>query len=277
MAILSKNNDIVVSKETNEYLDNIELERQRKIDEEQRRWYEMKLRMLGDAMKQEYPSTPKEAFESANEGLWYGPTITKIRAQGAICNVPYDEFEKVHTSWDIGIHDSTSIWCFQLGKGGQVRVINYYENWNERPDHYCDWLNKQKYRFGRHIFPHDGLKRDNNMVTYVDLCKKLLDGRFVVLPREQVGVFDGVNLVRSTLGRCVFDEKNCQKGLEHLEAYKKEWDDRLGCYKNTPLHDLHSHCADSMRYLCVGLQGMEASLHGSAENDLKAVNRYYGL
>ena len=35
--------EIIVSKETNEYLDQIEIERQRKIDEEQRRWYEMKL------------------------------------------------------------------------------------------------------------------------------------------------------------------------------------------------------------------------------------------
>src|SRR5690348_2484062 len=51
---------IIVSKETQEYLDYIEIERQRKLDEDQRRWYEMKQRMLGDAMKQEYPSTPKE-------------------------------------------------------------------------------------------------------------------------------------------------------------------------------------------------------------------------
>ena len=61
--------NIIISKDTNDYLDRIERERQRKIDEEQRRWYEMKLRLLGDSMKQEYPSNPEEAFESANEGL----------------------------------------------------------------------------------------------------------------------------------------------------------------------------------------------------------------
>ena len=83
--------NIIVSKETNEYLDRIEIERQRKIDEEQRRWYEMKQRMLGDSMKQEYPSTSAEAFESANEGLYYGAQMSKIRANGNICRVPYDE------------------------------------------------------------------------------------------------------------------------------------------------------------------------------------------
>ena len=83
--------EITVSKETNEYLDRIELERQRKIDEEQRRWYEMKQKMLGDNIKQEYPSTPKEAFESANEGLYYGAQLAKLRSSGSLCRVPYDD------------------------------------------------------------------------------------------------------------------------------------------------------------------------------------------
>lgn len=271
------NNQMFVSKETNEYLDQIEIERKRKIDEEQRRWYEMKQRMLGDSIKQEYPSTPKEAFESANEGTYYGAAISKLRADGAMCKVPYDNVDQVHTAWDLGVHDYTSIWCFQLGKGGQVRVINFYENWNEGLDYYCDWINKQKYRLGRHIFPHDGLKRDSNMVTAVDHCKKLLDGRFVVLPADEVGVYDGINLVRATLGRCVFDEQKCSKGIQHLESYRKIWDDRLGCFKNSPMHDIHSHCADSMRYLCVGLKGMERKEGKGPDEDMKAINRYYGL
>ena len=105
---------IIVSKETNEYLDKIELERQRKIDEEQRRWYEMKLKMLGDAMKQEYPSTPKEAFESANEGLYYGFQLAKLRANGGLCRVPYDDSNVVHTAWDIGLDDFIEADKYQL-------------------------------------------------------------------------------------------------------------------------------------------------------------------
>ena len=149
-----------MSKETNEYLDRVELERQRKIDEEQRRWYEMKHRILGEAMKQEYPSTPTEAFESANEGLYYGHQIAKLRSSGGVCRVPYDNSSVVHTSWDIGLDDFTSIFCFQINRGGQINVINYYENWDEDVSHYADWLNSQKYRFGRHILPHDAHKRD---------------------------------------------------------------------------------------------------------------------
>ena len=46
-------------------------------------------------------------------------------------------------------------------------------------------------------------------------------------------------------------KKKRRKAFRHLEAYKKVWDDRLGCYKNTPLHDEHSHAADAFRYLAV--------------------------
>ena len=269
--------EIIVSKETNEYLDNIEIERQRKLDEEQRRWYEMKQRMLGDAIKSEYPSTPKEAFESANEGLYYGTQIAKLRATGCVCRVPYDDSLPVNTSFDIGLDDFTSVWCFQVGRGGQVSIINYYENWDEDAAHYCDWLNKQRYRFGRHIFPHDARKRDIGTKTqYIDHVTPLLEGKFVVLDIKECDKLDGIQAVRGMLARCVFDEERTAIGLKHLEAYKKVWDDRLGCYKNTPLHDEHSHASDSFRYLAVGLKGLERKDYTDASNDIKAVNKYYG-
>lgn len=269
---------IIVSKETNEYLDYIENERKRKIDEDQRRWYEMKQKLLGDSIKQEYPSTPGEAFESANEGLYYGQQFAKIRATGGICSVPYDDSLPVHTAWDIGLDDFTSIWCFQVGRGGQVSVINYYQNWDEGAAHYADWLNKQRYRFGRHIFPHDARKRDAGAKTqYLDYVTPLLDGKFVVLDIKECDKLEGIQAVRSMLSRCVFDAEKTIKGVEHLEAYKKVWDDRLGCYKNTPLHDEHSHAADAFRYLAVGLKGLERKDGKGPEDDIKAVNRYFGV
>jgi hypothetical protein len=270
---------IIVSKETNEYLDRIEEERKRKIDEEQRRWYEMKLKQMGDAMKSEYPSNPREAFESANEGLYYGSQLSKIRSGGGFTAVPYDDSLPVHTAWDLGLDDFTVIWVFQVGRGGRVSIINYYENWDEGAAHYCDWLNKQKYaRFGRHIFPHDARKRDIGAKTqYLDYVVPLLEGKFVVLDIKECDKLEGIQSVRSMLSRCIFDAEKTSKGFNHLEAYKKVWDDRLGCYKNTPLHDEHSHAADAFRYLAVGLKALERRDDKGPEDDQKAVNRYYGL
>lgn len=270
--------EVIVSKETNEYLDIIELDRKRKIDEEQRRWYEMKQKMLGDSMKQEYPSNAKEAFESANEGLYYGAQLSKLRADNRICGVPYDSSQPVHFSFDIGLDDFTAIWAFQINRGGQINVINFFENWDEEIAHYADWIIKQRYRIGRIILPHDAAKRENsNKLSYADHLRTLLDndGKIVILDRSDCNPFEGIQAVRSILNRCCFDEAKCSKGIKHLEAYRKLWDDRLGCYKNTPFHDEHSHAADSFRYLAIGLQALEVTTRGSVENDLKAVNRYF--
>jgi hypothetical protein len=41
-------------------------------------------------MKREFPSTPDEAFESLNEGLYYGRLLVVARQQGRIRKVYYD-------------------------------------------------------------------------------------------------------------------------------------------------------------------------------------------
>jgi len=56
---------------------------------------------------------------------------------------------------------------------------------------------------------------------------------------------DSIEQARRLLGISWFDQVNCDKGLEHLEEYRKEWDDINGVYKNTPLHNEHSHGADA--------------------------------
>ena len=69
----------------------------------------------------------------------------------------------------------------------------------------------------------------------------------LILPRASVD--DGIEQVREILPRCVFDEHKCDEGISHLENYRKEWDDKRGCWKDRPLHDHTSHGADAFRYL----------------------------
>ena len=71
--------------------------------------------------------------------------------------------------------------------------------------------------------------------------------KFDVLPRG--GIDDGIEQAREILHRCVFDEDKCEEGISHLENYRKEWDDKRGCWKDRPLHDHTSHAADAFRYL----------------------------
>jgi hypothetical protein len=59
--------------------------------------------------------------------------------------------------------------------------------------------------------------------------------------------------VRNILNRCWFDEGKCSKGIKAIENYKKEWNDRAGCWASQPLHNWASHGADAFRTLATGL------------------------
>jgi hypothetical protein len=43
------------------------------------------------------------------------------------------------------------------------------------------------------------------------------------------------------------DKERCERGLEALKQYRREYDDRLKDWKPRPLHDWTSHGADALR------------------------------
>ena len=73
---------------------------------------------------------------------------------------------------------------------------------------------------------------------------------------------DGIEAVRKILHRCWFDEGNADRGISCLENYRKQWNEKMQVYSNTPLHDEYSHGADAFRTLANAL-GMGA---GSTSN-----------
>ena len=65
----------------------------------------------------------------------------------------------VHTSWDIGVRDTNSIWFFQFKKGQFYYFHQYNKNYGSI-EHYAKYLEdiRKKYGFrayGKHFMPHD--------------------------------------------------------------------------------------------------------------------------
>ena len=129
-----------------DYFNALEAQLGIKLDREQRGWYVKRASTQGEDMKQEFPSTAEEAFESSNEGLYlyYGRNIVKARQQGRIRNVYYDANVPVHTAWDLGYNDSTAIWFFQQC-GQEIHLLDYYENSGEALTHYLQYLKRKPY------------------------------------------------------------------------------------------------------------------------------------
>jgi hypothetical protein len=70
----------------------------------------------------------------------------------------------------------------------------------------------------------------------------------------QLLIDDGIQQVRTMLDKCYFDEVQCEKLIDSLLAYSREWDDNGMTWRMRPKHDWSSHGADAMRYLSIGYQ-----------------------
>ena len=239
------------------YFAELDLKHGIKTTERQQAWYWSKEKTLGDDIKREYPSIPAEAFQQSVEGAYYQKQFTKLYAAGRIGTLPDNSHQDVNTYWDIGVGDSTAIWFVRL-IGTEYHVIDYYENSGEGLRHYMKVLKDKPYRYGQHYGPHDLGNREfgSDAKSRKDLAYEgyEIDGQkysltFNIVP--SLSIDNGIEAVREILPKCVFDESKCEEGISHLENYRKEWDDKRGCWKDRPLHDHTSHGADAFRYFAV--------------------------
>jgi hypothetical protein len=203
--------------------------------------------------KEEFEQEFLCAWNASVRGAYYADEIAAAREEKRITQVPHDSGALVDTWWDLGMDDMTSIW-FTQDAGREIHVIDYYENADHGFEHYRDMLDRRKkergYRYGRHIGPHDLSVRELGTGRSRLDAARSLGLNFEAAPRVRKKE-DGISAVRRILGVCWFDEKNCQRGLECLENYRKKWDDERKTYRDKPEHDQYSHGADAFQTLAL--------------------------
>lgn len=199
-----------------------------------------------DMILQEYYCS----FDQGVEGSYYAKYLDRMRVNGQIGIVPWEPGFKVHTSWDIGVRDSTSIIFFQI-IGQTIRIIDCYEKSKEGLEHYVNVITNKSYTYGKHIGPHDmKVQEFGSGITRLEKAKQL-GIKFTV--SDDYGIMDGIESVRSNLPKIWIDEKRCASLIKAIENYRQEFDSKRKIYKSNPLHDSNSHFADALRYLCVSL------------------------
>jgi phage terminase large subunit len=200
---------------------------------------------------EEYAQEFECSFQAPNVGAYYGKEMGRLDDGKQITRVPWEPTVPVTTAWDLGIDDATAIWfCQQVGR--EVRIIDYYENSGEGLAHYAAQLKARPYVYGEHLLPHDAqVKELGTGRSRVEVLQSL-GIQATVVPAQRVE--DGINAVRMLLPRCWFDAEKCARGIKALRQYQREWVDKLGTWRSTPLHDWSSHGADGFRYLAMGLK-----------------------
>ena len=209
---------------------------------------EAKITMGEDRYEQEFECS----FEAAIVGAYYAMEMKTATQDNRITTVPYDPSVGVVTAWDLGKGDSTAIWFAQY-VGQEIRVIDYYENSGVGLDHYAKELSSKNYHYMDHILPHDvQVKELGTGKSRLETLHNLGIQDVTIAPK--LAIEDGIQAARSMLNRCWFDEEKCNRGVEALRQYRREFDEKNKTWRGRPLHDWTSHGADAWRYLAVGKQ-----------------------
>lgn len=225
-----------------------------------------------DFIQQEYYCS----FSRGAEGSYYGKLIQAARDENRITELKLIPDLPCHTSWDIGIGDSTAIWIFQILPNSTYHFVHYYECNGEGLQHFVDyiseWKRKNRAIWGNHFVPHDMRNEEfGTGITRLATARNLGIEMKVV---EKLSVDEGIQSVRSVLPLCQFDAEQCKRGIQCLDFYRKKWNDTAKVYYDKPFHDQWSHGADSFRYAILGSKMYSSS--GSLEDDMGALRKFWG-
>lgn len=195
------------------------------------------------------------SFEAAVAGSFYAREFADIVLENRICNVPYQPEIKVHTAWDIGRTDDTSIWFYQM-IGKEIHVIDFHSSNGHDADFYAQLLNGKDYNYAQYgNKPFLWLPHDARAKTFAakgkSVQQQFLDLGYQSLIVPSLSVQDGIQAARLSLKKCYFDQEKTYDGYEALKLYRREWDDEKKVFRPTPLHNWASNPADAFRMLSI--------------------------
>ena len=207
--------------------------------------------MTADEYAQEFECS----FEASVRGAIYARELEQARTEGRITRVPYEPALPVDTDWDLGVLDPTAIIFSQSLRSGEIRVIDYYEAQGEGLQHYAQVLRTKGYVYGKHWAPHDIQVRELASGRSRWEVAAAMGLVFDMVPRVQSTghgeLEEGIHAARLMMSRVWFDAEKCKGLVEALMSYRREYNQRLNQFKDSPVHDWASHAADAWRYMAV--------------------------
>lgn len=185
----------------------------------------------------------------AVEGAIYAKEMAWLEKEKRIRSVPHDPLLKVHTVWDLGWNDQTSIILVQR-LTSELRIIGYLEESYRSLDEWVAVLRGYQYNWGADWLPHDGdqARLEASGVTTKAILQKLGRSPQIV---PNLSVEHGIKAARVVIKRCYFDRDRTSRLLECLKRYRRNIPAKTD-EPQRPVHDEYSHGADAFRYLsCV--------------------------
>lgn len=246
-----------------------------KVGYEDNKWLPTDLRremeVLKAADEDEYLHVWGGHTKQTITGAIYTKEIKKVLVEGRRGKVPYDPTRPVHTFWDLGHDDKTSIWFVQQ-VGVYYNLINYFEDRLKKIPFYLEHLQSLGYVYGKHYLPHDGDNETLASVSVANLVRKSYPGSVRIVPRVPRKVV-GIRAARVIFDLCNFDEENTSDGWQCLCRYQYKVNEDTGGFSTEPLHNDYSNGADAFQTFALSLKSETSTAKKpEKEKEAKVIN-----
>lgn len=248
-----------------------------KVNHSDNPWLPKSLRqeieVLKTADEDEYLHVWEGFTKQTITGAIYSKEIKKVLLDGRRGKVPYDPSRPVHTFWDLGHDDKTSIWFIQQ-VGVEYNLINYFEDRLQKIPYYLEHLQSLKYNYGFHYLPHDGDNETLASMSVAAIVRKSYPGRVRIVPRVSKKVM-GIRAARIVFDLCNWDEENTADGWTCLCRYQYEIKEDSQ-FSTQPLHNDYSNGADAFQTFALSLKSETAMKKKKPEDRIVNNNQARG-
>ena len=211
-------------------------------------WFPAVLEAERQALQRRDPIEYEHVWEgrprTVVEGAIYAREVGQMIEERRLRAVPYDPRLKVHTIWDLGWNDQTSI-VFVQRLLSEVRLIDYEEESFLRYDEWARRIIDRPYVYGDHWLPHDGgneTQGGGGESAQKQLARLL--GRVPKIIARPASVELPIRAARMMWPRVYMDEEKCARLMTCLKRFRRGVPESTG-EPGAPVKDEYRHGADA--------------------------------
>lgn len=206
--------------------------------------------MPEELIEQEYYCS----FEAAIQGAYFVEQMKAANESHRIAPFEINKEYPVHTAWDIGMRDATSIGLYQAYNDGSLRCIHHLEDRGKPAEFWALELMKVKEkigfkRWGYHFLPHDvkvnewgGGRTRLEVLQQAGIRPRIVRDHRIV---------ERIQAIRSLFPRLWIHSDN-KHLVRAIQEYHSEYDAKRGIYSTAPAHNWASHSVDQLGYFAMG-------------------------
>lgn len=198
---------------------------------------EFRKQMSDEQFRQEFMCD----FTAAITGAYYASLL-----ENPLAGPRPDPELSVFVSADLGYTDSTALWFWQEHPDGP-NIIDFEEADNQPLSYYFDLLRSKPYTFDTIWLPHDAVAK--SLQTGRSTIEQFLTEEFPVRISPRLSIQHGIDAARMMIPKVRWNLENdrVRYGISALRSYRRSYDEKAKVFRDTPMHDWTSHCADAFR------------------------------